>query len=615
MTSPVDNPHLLITLLTLAGAVALLVGNFLRNDLVAVLVILVLALTGVLTVPEALSGFSSTAVVIIACMFVVGEAIINTGVAQRAGEAILRHGGSSEIRIMAMTMISAALVGSAMSSTATAAIFIPITLSVAEKARLNHKRLLIPLAAASLISGMMTLVATTPNIILNEALQNQGHGGLSFFSFTPFGVACLLLAVAFMALFGQNLLAKKRAPAERKKEPTIDDLLHYYQIDKYEYLLRIPEHSDLVSRTVAMAQLNAQHRVILLAVQTTDKGSRKRIVAAQPEMVFRPGDLLLIIGAPEHVTAFADHFSLELAGELASAAQRRAFFQVVGIAELMLNPDSTLIGKSLRENMFQASYHGLVLGIRRKGVTLTENVADIPLKFGDVLLVCGAWQELIRLSKTREQYLLLTLPHDYKDVIPAKHKECLALAILAAMVVLMAFNLLPPVVAVLAATCALLLTGCVRINSVYKIIDWQTIVMIAGILPLALAMQKTGIIAHVSSAFLLVFREAGPLVSLAGLFLVTAGLGFVMTSTATAVLIAPMAVAVAVRLGISPQACAMVVAIACSAAFVSPLGSPVTMLVREPGGYGLKDYAKTGLPLLLLCMLTTVLLAWLFYLR
>ena len=614
MNGPVDNLHLIVTLLTLAGAVVLLVGNFLRNDMLAVLVLLTLALTGVLDISEAFSGFSNPAVIIIACMFVVGEAILNTGVARRAGEIIIRYGGASETRVMLMTMATATLVGSAMSSTATAAIFIPITLAVAETAGLNHKRLLMPLAAASLISGMMTLVATTPNIILNEALRERGHATLSFFSFTPFGVVSLGLAALFMVFFGRNMLAKKRAPAQRKREPSIDDLLRYYQIDKNEYLLRVPEHSELVNSSLAMAQLNAQHHVILLAVRTVDKGAKTRIVAAQPEMVFRPGDLLLIIGTPEHVTAFAERFSLDAVGDLTLQARRRAFFQVVGIAELMLNPDSTLIGKSLRETHFQASFHGMVLGIRRKGVTLTHNLTDTPLKFGDVLLVCGPWQDLIRLSKTREHYVLLTLPHDYKEVIPAKNKELLALAILGAMVALMVFNLLPPVTAVLAATCALLLTRCVPLSSVYKIIDWQTVIMIAGILPLALAMRKTGIISHVSEGFLLLFQQAGPLVSLAGLFLITAALGLFMTNTATAVLIAPMAVDVALRLNISPQACAMVVAIACSAAFVSPLGSPVTMLVREPGGYGLKDFAKTGVPLLFLCLLATVGLAWLFYL-
>ncbi|MDR2488123.1 MAG: SLC13 family permease [Desulfovibrio sp.] len=609
-----DNAHQLVTLLTLAGVVTLLAGGFLRNDLAAVLTIPALTISGVLEPAEALSGFSSTAVIIIACMFVVGESLIHTGVTQRAGEFIVRCGGADERKIMILIMLTAALVGSVMSSAATAAIFIPISLAVAEKAGLHHKRLLMPLAAASLISGMMTLVATTPNLILNEALQLKGYASLSFFSFTPFGLINLGLAVAFMTLFGQNMLAKKRAPEQRKKTPSINDLLRHYRMDQHEYLLRVTAQSELVTCSVATAKLSARHHVTLLAVKTSGKNLKKRILPVQPEMVFRPGDLLLLIASPARAAAFAEIFALEAVGDAVFATRTQAFFQVIGIAELMLHPDSTLIGKTLKETQFRSSYHGIVLGIRRKGVPLTEDVSDILLKSGDVLLVCGAWQELIRLSEIRDQCLLLTLPRDYKEVIQAKHKEKIAMGILAAMISMMVFTPLSPVISVFAAACALLLTRCVPIGSVYKIIDWQSLVMIAGMLPLALAMQKTGIISHVAAAFFLLFRETGPVLSLAGLFLLTALMGMVMSSTATAVLIAPVAVDVAVRLGIPPQACAMVAAIACSSAFVSPLGSPVAMLVREPGGYRLADYAATGFPLLLLCMSASVSLAWLFWL-
>ena len=612
MPSPEHLP-LIITLLTLAGAAVLMVGNFLRTDVVAVLIILVLSLTGVLEVSEALSGFSNTAVIITACMFVIGKAIQNTGIAQRAGDLIIRYGGNHEIKILCMIMAAAATVGAFMSSLATAAIFIPITLVVAEKAGLNHKRLLMPLSAAALISGMMTLVATTPNLVLNVALRDHGFETLSFFSFTPFGLVNLVLAMAFMALFGQNLLTGKHAPVQRKREPSIDDLLQYYQIDKDEYLLRVPAHSDLVGRSVARAQLNAQHNVILLAIQTHEKVSRLRIYAAQPEMVFQADDLLMVAGSLEHVTAFAELFSLQIVDREASSAQRRAFFQVVGIAEVMLHPDSSLIGKTLVETQFQGAYHSLVIGIRRKGATITNDLGSTPLKFGDVLLVSGAWRELLRLNNQKEQYLLLTLPDDYKEVIPVKHKEKLALCILGAMVALMAFNILSPVVAVLCATFALVVSRCVPVSSVYGIVDWQTIVMIAGIMPLAFAMQKTGISSSISEGFVVLFRDTGSLLPLAGLFLTTAVLGFFMALTPVAVLMAPMAMDVGIKLGISPQACAMVVAIACSSAFVSPLGSAVAMIVREPGGYSFKDYVKTGVPLLVICMVSTVLLAWCLY--
>lgn len=607
-----QNLDMVITLLTLAGTVILLVGNFLRNDLVAALIILTLMITGVLQPPEALSGFSSNAVIIIACMFVVGKAIIHTGIAHRVGDAIIKYGGTNENKLLVMIMVAAASVGAFMSSTATAAIFIPITLAVAEKAKLNHKRLLMPLAVAALISGMMTLVATTPNIIINSILREQGAVALSFFSFTPFGILVLLLAILFMMFFGQNMLAPKGSMIERKNEPCIDDLLQYYHIAQNEYLLRVPMHSDLVDRSVARMQLNALHHVTLLAVESGANGRKREIAAARPEMVFHAGDLLMVIGTPEHVADFVKKFSLHKISAFPS--QRRAFFQMVGIAEVMLNPDSGLIGKSLKEILFQSISQSMVIGIRRKGSTLTEDLADIPLKFGDILLVCGAWKDIFRLEQNKDHYLLLTLPQDHKDFIPSRHKEKTVFAILLAMVGLMAFNVLPPVTAIFAATVTLLLTRCVSIKSIYDVVDWQTLVMIAGILPLALALQKTGVTALVSANFLELFAHSSPILVLTSLFLVTALLGLFMSSTAVAVLLAPMAVDVGLKLSISPQACAMAVAIACSAVFVSPFGSSVHMIVREPGGYSLKDYVKVGVPLLFLSLLATVFFCWLFYL-
>lgn len=606
-----EHLHKLITLVILSGAVVLLVGNFIRNDLVAILIIVSLMVSGVLNVSEALSGFSSNAVIIIACMFVVGKAIIHTGIAQHVGEAIIRYGGTSEVRLLIMIMWAAGIVGAFMSSTATAAIFIPITLTVAEKANLNHKRLLMPLAVASLISGMMTLVATTPNIIINSVLRDKGLETFSFFSFSPFGVLIMILSVVFMALLGQNILAAKDSKVERKKEPSIDDLLRYHQVDKFEYHLRVLANSDLTEQSLAGLQLGARYHVNVLALQSFSPNGKREISPVRPESMFKPGDLLMVIGTPEHVAVFARTFSLQII--TAGAARRRAFFQAVGIAEVMLNPESSLIGKSVRETLFQTLFHSLVLGIRRKGETLTEGIADMPLKFGDVLLVCGAWEDILRLGQNREQYLLLTLPQDRREYAPGRDRQKVTLLILAAMVAMMVLNLMPAVTAILAAVAALVLARCVPLRSVYDVVDWQTIVMIAGILPLALAMQKTGISAAVSAAFLKTFTSSGPYLVLAGLFLGTALLGLVMSNTAVAVLIAPMAIEVGQTLNISPQACAMTVAIACSAAFVSPLGSAVNMLVREPGGYSMKDYAGTGIPLLILSMSATVLLCRFLY--
>lgn len=603
---------LIVTLATLAVAAFLFVGDVLRNDLVAVLIIIALSVSGVLEPAEALSGFSSNAVIIIACMFIVGRAITHTGIAQRVGAAIIRYGGTNEKRLLLLIMAAAGFVGAFMSSTATAAIFIPITLSVAEKSGLNHRRLLMPLAAAALISGMMTLVATTPNIIINEILLEQGLRGLGFFQFTPFGLLILALCCAFMALAGQRMLSATTTAEVRKSDPTIDDLLRYHHIDKNECLLRIPPHSDLVDKSVARMQLNAEYHVILLAVERSDPIRRKIRFAARPETVFHANDVMLVVGQPANVQRLAQDFALQ---EMSFRVQhRRAFFQVVGIAEVMLNPESPLIGKSLKEALFQSISHSMVLGIRRKGETLTENLAEIPLKFGDVLLLCGAWTDILLLREHREHYLLLTMPRDSEDYVPAPEKQKATIAVLAAMVAVMVFNLLPAVTAVLAATAALLLLRCVPLPSVYTVVDWQTIVMIAGILPLALALQKTGAVGHVSAWFMKSFAGAAPLIVLGGLFLVTAFLGLFMSNTPVAILMAPMAVSIGQSMQISPQACAMTVAIACSSAFISPLGSPVPLLVREPGGYSFFDYARVGVPMFVLSLAAALLLCHLLYL-
>ena len=609
-----NNPDMLIAVLTLAGAAVLLVTNWIRGDLVAVLVMLTLMLTGVLEPGDALSGLSSPVVVIIASMFVISEAIVHTGLAQRMGETIIARGGTSEVRLLALLMAGSALVGSFMSSTATAAIFIPITLAVAEKAGLNHRRLLIPLAAGALISGMMTLVATTPNIVINNALRSHGQEALSFFSFTPFGLAVLVLAIGFMVVAGRHLLSGGQGAVSRRRERSIGEILQGYDIRQRVGVLRVTPGSGLIDRSVARMQLGARHRINLIALHTVADSGRA-FVPARPETVFLANDILVVIAEHEAIDRFAETFQLERMELQVDPALQREFFQAVGVGEVMLTPESNLIGKSVREIGFHSRFRCQVLAIRRKGATLTTGFADEPLRFGDVLLACGAWDDILQLRDHRDQYILLNLPQDYREVIPARSRGPVAVAILAAMVGLLVFDLLPTVTAVLVATAALILTRCVNVDSCYRVIDWQTVLIIAGMLPLALALERTGAITLVTDWLLGLFAGVGPMWVLAALFLVTVAIGLFLSNTPTAVLVAPMAVEIGLKMGIPPQACAMTVAIACSAAFISPLGSPVNMIVREPGGYTFMDYARVGVPLVVLSLVATLVLVRLIYLR
>ena len=609
-----NNPDMLIAVLTLAGAAVLLVTNWIRGDLVAVLVMLTLMLTGVLEPSDALSGLSSPVVVIIASMFVISEAIVHTGLAQRMGEAIIDRGGTSEVRLLVLLMTGSALVGSFMSSTATAAIFIPITLAVAEKAGLNHRRLLIPLAAAALISGMMTLVATTPNIVINNALRSHGQEALSFFSFTPFGLAVLVLAIAFIVLAGRHLLSGGQGAVSRRRERSIGEILQGYDIRQRVGVLRVTPGSGLIDRSVARMQLGARHHVNLIALHTVADSGRA-FVPARPETVFLANDILVVIAEHEAIDRFAEGFELERMELQVDPALEREFFQAVGVGEVMLTPESNLIGKSVREIGFHSRFRCQVLAIRRKGATLTTGFADEPLRFGDVLLACGAWEDILQLRDHRDQYILLNLPQDYHEVIPARSRGPLAVIILAAMVGVLVFDLLPTVTAVLVATAALILFRCVDVDNCYRVIDWQTVLIIAGMLPLALALERTGAITLVTDRLLELFAGVGPMGVLAVLFLVTVVIGLFLSNTPTAVLVAPMAVEIGLKMGIPPQACAMTVAIACSAAFISPLGSPVNMIVREPGGYTFMDYARVGVPLVALSLAATMVLVRLIYLR
>lgn len=605
---------IVITLITFALASFLLVTDYVKGDQVAILIILVLMVSGVLSIPEALSGFSNPVVVIITSMFIISEAIVYTGIAQRLGEKIIEHGGTSETKLMIMLMVAACSVGSFMSSTATVAIFVPVAIAVAHKANLNHRRLLMPLAVGALISGMMTLVATSPNIIVNNALQAQGLEKLSFFSFTPIGISVLIVSVLFMIVVGRRLLDKRTTVPQKKEGRSIRDLIQHYNMAQDIYLLSVPPESEMVDRAFIRLQLRQNYHVKLIGLQTGVNG-KKVMQAISPETVIKSGDTLVIVSRPERIKDLINAFKLKNLAIPIDITSHKQFLQVVGAAEVMLTPDSNLIGKSVKEISFQSLFRCMVLGIRRTGETISENITDLPLQFGDVLLVSGAWENIMKLKDYRDQYLLLTLPHDYHEVIQAGKKATITVCVLLLMVGSMILHILPNVIAILGAAVALVLFRCVNIDTYYKTIDWKTVFLIAGILPLALALQKTGVSTLVADFMFQVFGGVNPLFVLGGIFLVTVFTSLFISNTPAAVLVGPVAVDIAVKLNISPQACAMIVAIACSAAFISPVGSPVNMVVREPGGYRFLDYMKTGIPLLLFSMAIAIALVWLIYIH
>ena len=603
--------EIVVVFTVLLGAATLFVTDFVRSDLVGILVVLALMLSGVLTVDEALAGFSNAVVMIIVAMFVVSEALVSTGIAQQIGSTVLKLGRGDETRLVILLMVVIAVVGAFMSSTSAMAIFIPVALSVAQKAELNRKRLLMPLSIGALISGMMTLIATAPNLVVSEALQEKGLPALKFFSVTPFGIAALIIGTGFMVMIGRGLLDREKRIQTQHQGLTVDNLVSNYGLSDHANRFRIPPASPLIDRSVARIQIRQHYGLHLLAFEK-HQGSGRVWVQAAAETVFESGDNIIIIGKRADADRFAAENSLERMPHL-SDRERQALLQEVGVAEIMLAPESTLIGKTLADVEFRSRFNATVLSIRRRRELLTENLLDHPLDFGDALLVNASWTDILRLRDERRDFVVLTLPQEFHEVIPARKQASWSLAIIGAMVAAMVTGLVPTVAAAMLAAVALVLTRCVNLVAVYRTINWPAVVLIAGVLPLATALNKSGAAQLISIGLVDALGPLGPFAMLAVIFMVTAAIGLFISNTATAVIIAPIAIDAALTIGVPPQAFAMTVAIACSAAFVTPVSSPVNMLIMEPGGYKFMDFVKVGLPLLLLTMIATVTLAGIIY--
>ena len=602
--------QMLIVFGVLAIAVALFAWGRPRADIVGLLVVAALMTSGVLTPTEALSGFGSSVVILLAAIFIVSAGLVNTGVTQRLGDLIVRAGGGSETRLIVLIMLLAGVIGSVLNSSAIVAMLIPVVLTISSKTGLNRKRMLMPLCVAVMISGMMTLIASSPNIIIENIVRERGvKPPLGFFSFTPFGVVTLAISIVYMLLVGRNQLSRERIEKTGTQTPGAFDVLSSYGVTPLWHLLHLQDDSPLIGQSLASAR-QALHDSYELDVVGFEKHAhgKTQFQPALAETVFEANDVVFALVDEQQVPAIATALRCRVTGPRGESRQREVL-QDIGVAEVMPAPESKSIGKTLGDLDLPSNYDLTVLAIRHRGQPLTENLASQRADFGDTLLVGGNWDDINRLSEDRQNFVLLNLPAEYQGRLPAPRKGPIAVGILIAMVIVMAFQLLPNADAALIAALAMLATGCVRVDSIYRLISWNTLVLIAGMLPLATALTKTGATTLMAHDLVRALGSLGPILMLAAVFLVTAAVSLFISNAATAVLIAPVAIEAAQALHVPPQAFAMTVAIACSAAFVTPVSSPTNMLVMQPGGYKFGDYVKVGLPMLLLTMLATVALA------
>lgn len=600
---------MLTVFLILGLTIVLFTSEKLPLDLTGMLALLALFLTGSVTAEEALAGFSNPVVVTLAALFVVGGALFHTGVAARFGGWLARHGGSGEGRLLLLVMASSAFLSAFMSSTGTVAILIPAVVGVAKKAGMSPTRLLMPLSYGCLIGGMLTLVGTAPNLVVQEALQESGLQTFGFFSFTPMGVSVLLIGILYMKVVGLRLL-----PAPHTETPEGEALTSRALAIDYQWkgrILRVALRRDcsLIGQTVRELALRSRLGINILGFQPNSKESAP-MEDVTPETRLEADCILHLHGEPEELENLLNSEGIERLPEFDAYTP-----DVVGdrgLAEVLLTPRSRLIGKTLAESRFQERYDVTVISLKRVG-KLLKNKEVHRLRFGDTMLVYGRLKSLVGLKTERDSFVVSGMPEESQEVGFRYEKAWIAALLAVLMLVLLTFGFLPSEMAVLLVAAAAILSGCLSSEDAYRSMSWQSLILIACMLPMAQALENSGGIQFVAELINDHLGPLGPRFMMGGLFLLCSLFSQFISNTATTVIVAPIALEAAAQAQLAPHAFLMAVSVAASCAFATPVASPVNLLVMEPGRYKFVDFVKVGLPLQLLVLVASVVLLPLFF--
>ena len=598
-----------ITLTILILTVAMFIWGKVRADIVALTALAALLVFGILTPTEALAGFSSSIVIMMIGLFVVGGAIMQTGLAKLTGNKLMALSHGNETVTFLLVMLVTSFIGAFVSNTGTVALMMPIIMSIAASSGLQSSRFLMPLAFAGSLGGMLTLIGTPPNLVIDETLTEAGYESLSFFSFFPVGIICIAIGIVVLMPLSRIFPNKKGAGRKKKKGKSLDDLVTEYDLlsNLQRYIVPAPakgkahpaDHVSIIGKSLKELDVQQRYGVSVIEIRN-EKKSRLGLVKdvnqnmARSSSVIGEQDILYIIGEEERIARFAADYGLKKMKKV------NIDFYDLGLTEIVVMPTSTFAGLRIREANLRKRFGINVLGIKRGNDYITNDIIDSKLKVGDVLLVQGEWTDLAHLADDTTNWVLLEQPENSKARVLLDYKAPMAAAIMLLMVALMVFDFIPvaPVTAVIIAGLLTVFTGCFRnVEAAYKTINWESIVLIAAMMPMSTALEKTGVSALVSQTLVESLGSMGPVVLLAGIYFTTSLLTMFISNTATAVLMAPIALAAAQQVEISPYAYLFAVTLGASMCFASPFSTPPNALVMKAGGYSFMDYVKVGLPL------------------
>lgn len=605
--------QVLIILIVTAG---LLVWGRIRSDVVALCSMVALVLTGVITPEEGLAGFSNSVVIMIAGLFIVGGAITQTGLARLISNKVLSLAGESDLRLFYLVILVTIIVGLFVSNTGTVAILMPIVVTIAAQSGVDARRLLMPMAFACSISGMMTLIGTPPTLIVHNSLIESGHEGLQFFTTLPVGLVILLICGALLRPLSKLLTSSKEAAVDTKRmRKSPEQLSSQYNLLEDLYRLRIEEGSFLRKKTLAELDLTGRFHCSVIGVKGVHLGARATVPTA--ETMLHRGFVLHVSGAYEDVQRLAEEACLTFLDDEQEGQRTfsgRLSFSEYGLAEVVVKHGSRLVGRRISDTDLRQTYGISVVGLQRNRSYITHRLSRATLQEGDMLLLQGTWEDIERLGAQETDLILLGEPATEASKAIISERGPVAAVIIFLMILAMIFNWLPPVMAVLVADILLILTRCFRsVKDAIGTISWESVILFAAMIPLATAMDNTGLSSMISGGIVSGLGTYGPYAVLVGIMLGTQLLTTFISNTATAVLFAPIALQAASAIGVSPVPFMIGVSVAASMCFMSPFATPPNAMVMSVGKYSFMDYVRVGLPLQVIVIAAMVWLLPLFY--
>ena len=599
------------TLIILVITVALFIWGRVRADIVALTALAALLVLGILTPAEALAGFSSPIVIMMIGLFVVGGAIMQTGLAKLTGNKLMALSRGNETITFLLVMLVTSFIGAFVSNTGTVALMMPIIMSIAAGSGMQSSRFLMPLAFAGSLGGMLTLIGTPPNLVIDEVLTEGGYQPLAFFSFFPVGIIVIAIGIIVLMPLSKIFLSKKQNGKKKKQGKSLDDLVDEYQLldNLHRYIVpsRRPsaaidengEQMDIVGKTLKDLSIQKKYGVSIIEIRN-EKKSRLGLVKdvsqnmAKSSSTIQVHDTLYIIGEEEKMKRFASDYGLRKMKDV------KIDFYDLGLTEIVVMPTSNFAGLRIGDANLRKRFGINVLGVKRGDEYITDNLIATKLHVGDMLLVQGEWTNLAHLATDTSNWVVIDQPEKTADKVLLDYKAPVAAAIMLLMIAMMVFDFIPvaPVTAVIIAGLLTVFAGCFRnVEAAYKTINWESIVLIAAMMPMSTALEKTGASALVSQGLVESLGSMGPTALLAGIYFTTSLMTMFISNTATAVLMAPIALVAAQQVGVSPYSFLFAVTLGASMCFASPFSTPPNALVMKAGSYTFMDYVKVGLPL------------------